>query len=683
MNIQAACSNAIPGTSVEPVLVAISMAVYINSLHGEFCFDDTFAVINNKDVVQSNSSLTALWTHDFWGQNISKSDSHKSYRPLTVLSLRLSRAIDGHLPPRPFGFHVLNVILHGLVTWLFLRLALELYSRKQNAARSTTERRAVLAALLFALHPVHTEAVSGIVGRAELLCAVFVLIGLLNYIQAVRDRAKQHAFLLGSALVCAVIAVLCKEVGLTMLGAFLTYDFIDFALLYLNPSSQSGERAAVSPGTRVRAKGGGVRMVSSGVKRSSSAARRRALRVVCSIALGVGYVVFRKRLLVQSLVDIFRKVENPIPFMPTVLLRWLNVAKLHTWYGSMLLFPYYLSADWSFACVPTVGSLFEWVNGLSATFYLIVLLFFFPILLNPRSPDWWLQGFCVLGLVIGPFIPASNIFLYVGTYIAERLLYLPSMGFSLVLADWLQTLFERDVPSDWARRRAPIPAGRIQKCIGHGLVVAFLLAYSVRTSMRNRAWSSEADLFMSALEVCPQSAKVQLNCGILNRRYQNWDQAQAHFQTAVDVEPGYCDPTYWQGLTYLNAGDQANGVAYLERAVECIYTRAQAVSSLNMIYHMLHQSQPTSGEHLEAWARILVRVDEWEDACTYFHEASALYSAQGNNSAAHVAREQCMQLGVAPKQATQACSLLQSYALQDDEAATKYIRGPDAVRCRL
>jgi hypothetical protein len=166
---------------------------------------------------------------------------------------------------------------------------------------------------------------------------------------------------------------------------------------------------------------------------------------------------------------------------------------------------------------------------------------------------------------------SSQIFLYVGTFIGERLLYMPSLGFCLLLAEPLASSCgsfsvldaDDDVTaassigtSDTTRsalrsseqlvqaHRTSVhqPAGRL-------LSLALMVAYGVRTWLRNYDWASEETLFRSALTVCPDSAKVRLNNGILARRYQDWEGAIAHFRRAAAIEPGYCEPTYWFGLT--------------------------------------------------------------------------------------------------------------------------------------
>ena len=73
------------------VLVAIAaLTCYVNSLNGQFVHDDVMAIVKNSDVrdISNSEGWWKMWRHDFWGQDISKNTSHKSYRPLTVLTFR-------------------------------------------------------------------------------------------------------------------------------------------------------------------------------------------------------------------------------------------------------------------------------------------------------------------------------------------------------------------------------------------------------------------------------------------------------------------------------------------------------------------------------------------------------------------------------------------------------------------
>ena len=130
-----------------------------------------------------------------------------------------------------------------------------------------------------------------------------------------------------------------------------------------------------------------------------------------------------------------------------------------------------------------------------------------------------------------------QIVLYVGTFIGERLLYMPSLGFCLLLAEPLAAFCGGSATP------------RLRSALGWGLCLLLSAGYAGRTWVRNADWATEETLFRAALKVCPDSAKVRLNNGIIARRYEDWDGAVAHFRRAEQVEPGYCEPTYWIGLT--------------------------------------------------------------------------------------------------------------------------------------
>ena len=132
------------------VLVTLTaIGCYINTLPAQLVHDDIFAIVENDDV-KAGTPLSQLFWNDFWGKAMSDPTSHKSYRPLTVLTFRLNYAMHG---VEPFGYHAFNVVMHCLATLLFLNTCWHVIFTNCSGA-------ALLAGLLFATHPIHTEAVS-------------------------------------------------------------------------------------------------------------------------------------------------------------------------------------------------------------------------------------------------------------------------------------------------------------------------------------------------------------------------------------------------------------------------------------------------------------------------------------------------------------------------------------------
>ena len=126
----------------------IATLVYWNTLHCGIVYDDEPAIKKNMDL-RPQGPWTDLLYHDFWGSSIASKTSHKSYRPLCVATFRLNYLLH---ELQPMGYHLVNVLLHGAVCYLYVQLCGVVFSQAVWPA--------LIAGLLFAVHPIHTEAVS-------------------------------------------------------------------------------------------------------------------------------------------------------------------------------------------------------------------------------------------------------------------------------------------------------------------------------------------------------------------------------------------------------------------------------------------------------------------------------------------------------------------------------------------
>ena len=140
------------------------------SFYSPFFLKNSRAIKTNPDVNPS-TPWTNLMFNDFWGTPLTHSGSHKSYRPLCVLSFRFNHWLH---ELQPAGYHLFNVLLHCAATALFTLLARSLLPPRAGLATA-------VAGCLFAAHPIHTEAVAGIVGRADVGAAVFFILAFLSY----------------------------------------------------------------------------------------------------------------------------------------------------------------------------------------------------------------------------------------------------------------------------------------------------------------------------------------------------------------------------------------------------------------------------------------------------------------------------------------------------------------------
>jgi len=132
--------------AVATVCAILGSAVYMNTLHCGIVYDDEPAILKNNDL-RPSTLWRELFFHDFWGTEIDNPTSHKSYRPVCVATYRLNYLFH---QLEPMGYHLVNVLAHGAVCFLFA-----LFS-----GRILGVWPSLVAGVIFAVHPIHTEAVS-------------------------------------------------------------------------------------------------------------------------------------------------------------------------------------------------------------------------------------------------------------------------------------------------------------------------------------------------------------------------------------------------------------------------------------------------------------------------------------------------------------------------------------------
>lgn len=159
----------------------LAFLLYYNTLDADFVYDDRRAILTNPDLLPSTPWLRLL-ENDFWGTPLTDSGSHGSYRPLCVLTFRLNYLLGGF---QPWGYHLVNVLLHCLATALLVRVA------RHVLPKSRLSVGPAVTGLIFATHPIHTEAVAGVVGRADLAASNFYFLSFLTYIAHIKYRDTQ------------------------------------------------------------------------------------------------------------------------------------------------------------------------------------------------------------------------------------------------------------------------------------------------------------------------------------------------------------------------------------------------------------------------------------------------------------------------------------------------------------
>ena len=342
-----------------PLLVLL---VYLMSFPGQFFMDDAQIVKANNLVYQLD--IKAIFTTDYWG----KGQDTGLFRPLTILSFALNRLVLG---VDPWGYLLINILLHLSVT-ILLYLFLTQIGLVWDCAW--------LAAAIFAVHPLHAEPVIQLVGRSELLAALFILLAL------VVSREKGHRAEV-TAAVCFVLALLSKESGIVVLALIPLCDY------YFEPALPA-------------------------------LIRRRYRFYLALLILVGGWLAYRKFIVhPHSGGELIYSVQYvPLAFVDTGT-RILGAIKLQAVYLFNFLWPFRLQGMYP---ASTVAPVPHWLSLPGMTAVAALLLTTWVTINGWRRQQVWAL---LIVFYLVSFAPTANLFFAAGFTMADRVAYTPSLWF--------------------------------------------------------------------------------------------------------------------------------------------------------------------------------------------------------------------------------------------------------------
>ena len=451
------------------LVFALALLVHLPTLNNEFVFDDVPAITENP-VVLGQANWTQVFSSDFWG-NRAGFDHVTTWRPLTTLSFLANVEAFGL---NPMAFHLVNVVLHGLVTWLVFMFVRLLYSRNEAA---------LIAAGIYAVMPVHVEVVAGAVNRAELLAALFYVGGLVLWL---KGRTANSFRFLGVALISFVAAVYSKEHAITWPAAIAVLEIYRFFV------ARRASQASVTRGWPP------------------------VWTLVAMMVIVGHYLFLRSQVLGAVLGGDIPHQDNPL-VLHGGLSRILTVGKVFFHYLRLLIFPLELTCDYSAHAIPIAESLADYqaVLGLLALATLSIMMMWFVHTHTELS--------AAIALFLGLFALVGHVLFLNTILMAERLMYLPSVGFCAAVG-YLCSLLLAGSGS----------RNRLVWCVC-SVVVAL---YGARSFDRCGDWQNEHTLFETAVVAFPGSARAQYN--LANHRFaqRDYDSAERHLTVSDQIVPG-------------------------------------------------------------------------------------------------------------------------------------------------
>ena len=506
-------SGTIPGHLITIALpVLLSLVIYFNSLNNGFVYDDYATIVENKHIAEPLRSLPSLFNRSYF--NIASGEA--SYRPVATLSYYLIYAV-GQLDP--FWYHLFSILLHGFNVVLVFLLALKIVKNRYSA---------MIAALLFASHPALTEAVDAISYNEDLLAASFFLLAFICYAGIKASAGKSRVTLYVLSLFCFLLALLSKEMAITLPAVLILYD--------------------------LAIRDGGSRSLS--FKSIGRLIKSQLYFYIGYLAVGLFYLYLR-------FVAFYNPGEAIKPFYGSLIERIVYLPAHIFSFIKLAVFPAEPNADYVFAYPE---GFFD-INNLIGLLIVAGLIASSLTIYKKSNPIffglWW---FLITLSPVYNLIPLFN-------PLADRYLYIPVLGFCLAAAVVL---------NDAVKSRLNRPgSSRIVTVI---LVVCIVGLFSTVTVARNRDWKDGLTLWSKTVKSSPGSSVARGSLGHAYQQLGRLEEAIEQYKKAVAIYPDDYKAHYNLGVVYSQQGLYGKAVESYQRSIRSNPDYPNARFNLGIIY---------------------------------------------------------------------------------------------------
>ncbi|MGO9012212.1 MAG: hypothetical protein ACLQPN_19115 [Bryobacteraceae bacterium] len=428
------------------LLWLVALIAYSNSFENGLIFDSNSAIVQDSRVWSATSgNLKALVTQGYWYAN----KTNGLYRPLTKISYLFNYAVLGS-GSNPASYHSVNLALHAANMLLVYLLGLLLLGEF---------RLAIALAAVWGLHPVLTESVTNVVGRADLLATFGTLAGLLCHVKATLASGGRRGAWLVALAMSAAIGLFSKETAVVLPAAMLIYD----------------------------------------VAHRHAAPWRARLAGYFAVAVPfLAYFYLRARMIAasyQTEAGSFAFVQNPLVGTDFSTAR-LTAIKVIGKFVGLWLWPGRLSCDYSYNQVP----LFDWKFDNAEGWWALAAVA--GCAAAAAGAIVWYRSkptlFFLIAFFFAALAPTSNLVILIGTIMAERFLYMPSIALAALLVLAVFRAGDRYTATRLGRR-AP-----------WAIVGVACALFAIRTYARNFDWRDEPSLWASAVKAAPGSYMTHL-----------------------------------------------------------------------------------------------------------------------------------------------------------------------------
>ncbi len=611
----------IPAKRFGPLLALLGTLLYFQTVSFDFTQDDAIVINDNMYTTKGISGIPGLLIHDtFYGyfkdENKTRLVSGGRYRPLTPIMFAIEREIAG---PKPWFSHFINALSYGLLCWILFGFTKELLTPRLSSTIAL--QMAVFTALVFALHPIHTEVVANIKGRDEIMAAMASFGGLWLMLRSTQHQDPWR--LRWTAAVVFLLGLIAKENVITMLAV------VPLTLWWHSKNKTVNWMAAMIPILLASIAFLAIRASVTGLNTGTAP--------------------------MELMNNPFLKIENnnyvPFSFGERSATIMYTMGK----YVQLLVFPYPLTHDY----YPRHIEIQNWGKPLVILSALLWLGLLYIVLKGYKTRSWWAYGilFYILTMSI-----TSNLIFPIGTNMSERFAFLPSFGFAFVTGI---ALFK-----GYTSKYRPM-------VIAIGAVL--ILGFTTWTMVRSKVWKDNHTLFTTDVKTSARSAKLLNAVGgdlvttaeaekdsTLKR--QHLLDAQNYLKRALEIHPNYKLGYLLLGNSHFHLGELDQAITYFRHVLKMDPNYGEGRRNLGVA---LRESGKIKGEKQN---NLVGAISLLEEALTYvpndfqtYHLLGVAYGQKGDTQKAIAYFQKEIEL--APKNATAYFNLGIAYRQAGNEAA--------------
>jgi len=514
------------------LLFGLAIGIYVQSLPYEFVLDDQMVISDNKFVKQGLAGVDEIFSTDAFSGYFDEQKNLVAgarYRPLSMAMFALEYEVFGL---SPIGYHLINIILYGLLGIFIYRIAL-IYLPRYKSSHLLLDL-AFLSSVLYVAHPVHTECVANIKGRDEILSmlgCVAVLYMIARYLAGNVGRSRKVAQGTSVQKSESKTTVSKKSVEASPRGSILWIfgaGIVFFVTLFAKENALTF--LAVAP----------LAMYFF----TKAKVRDYALVLGAMTVATVAYLLVRLSVigyLLDSGIVITDVMNDPFLGM-TAGQKSATIMYTLGEYVRLLTFPLRLTHDYYPYHVPIM----EWSDMgslLSLGLYIVLGIIALYGLLRKR-----LYSFCLI-YYIATLSIVSNVVFPIGTFMNERFLFMPSWGYCILFVYFFMFWLPGRIKSS------------VVKKIGLGIVLLCALGYTVRSVTRVPIWKNPLTLNQAAIKVSKNSARANVFIGTALYKQALDEPDRAKKQEMITQVSGYMDKALSILPQYLNANKMKAGAA--------------------------------------------------------------------------------------------------------------------------